>query len=142
VAREYIEDAKHKEDLDRAARDGKSPPAPPPPADSYQEIRGNRYPVFDTPKGKFTYSWVELDREERQQLGLDNAAENDPNRGGFWKQVAQARAEGKPLLLSQLGGFLIYSRNCEERKMPPDQRAKKKYEYFVLTRDPERDPET
>jgi SecD/SecF fusion protein len=122
---------KHRQELDRLAREGKPPPPPQPPD-------GN---AFDTPKGRFTYSWVELDREERKYLNLDNASENDPNRSGFWKIVAEARKNHKPVTVDRLSGALLFSRASEDLKLPPDQRQRKKYEYFLLTRDPERGPD-
>jgi SecD/SecF fusion protein len=147
AARSYVEDAKHKQELAQAAREGKPPSPPPPPEGSFLPIKDStgkvvrEYPVFKTDKGMFTYSWVELDKEERQQLGLDNASENEPERNGFWKRVAEARAAGKTIELPGVQG-LLYSRPCEDINLPQDQREKKKYEYFVLVRDPERDPET
>jgi SecD/SecF fusion protein len=119
------------QELDRLAREGKPPPAPK-PADGKA--------TFDVPgKGDFTYSWVELEREERHYLGLDNEAEKEPGRGGFWTQLAEARKNYKPVRAERLSGDLIFSRTCEDLKLPRAERDRKKYEYFVLTRNPQKD---
>ncbi len=98
-----------------------------------------------------TYSWVELGKQERQQLGLNNNAENEPGRGRAWNEMQRARSEGKATELSWTGaagdkklleGALFYSRVCEDRNLPEEERRKKKYEYFVLCRNPEIDPAT
>lgn len=140
IAEDYIADPKNKEMLDKLAREGKVPPPPPPPEGG----------AFETAKGRLTYSWAELGKQERHDLGLDNAAENDtePERGTgaprnvFWKSVADARANYKCVVLPQFGGALLFSRKCDDLKIRPEDREQKKYEYFVLTRDPERDPVT
>jgi SecD/SecF fusion protein len=126
------EEAALKAKLERLALEGKAPPPPTPP-----EERG-----FDLgERGYHTYSWAELSINERHELGLDNAQEKDPSPNSFWKQVAAKRAELKPLKLDafRLSGALLYSRNCQDLHLPPDERAHKKYEYYLLTRDPERD---
>ena len=38
--------------------------------------------------------------------------------------------------------MLFYSRLCQDRNLPDEERLRKKYEYFVLTRNPEISPET
>jgi SecD/SecF fusion protein len=139
-AQEFF-DTKNKEEevalkakLDKYALDGKPPPPPAPPEGD---------PGFEVPnRGYHTYSWVELDRYERHNLGLDNAQEKDPLPNTLWKQAAQKRDQLKPLKLdNRLSGDLLYSRKCEDLHLPPDERARKKYEYFLLTRDPEKDPQ-
>src|SRR5262249_36952078 len=42
----------------------------------------------------------------------------------------------------RLGGALLWSRECRDVKLPEAERKKKKIEYFVLSREPERDPAT
>ncbi len=129
-AEEYIKDPKNKEKLERLAREGKAPSGP---------SDGKPY---DTSKGKHSYSWIELDRQERAVLNLDNSSESDPARSSFWKEAAEARASNKALRVARLGGDLLYSRPCEDLNLPKDEREKKRFEYFVLTRDPEFDPVT
>jgi len=129
--KEKADEEKLKQELDRLAREGKPPPPPKPP---------DGRTTFEVPrKGDFTYSWVELEREERHNLGLDNAVEKDPARNSFWNQVAEARKNYKPLRVDRLGGDLLFSRTCEDLKLPREEREKKKYEYFVLTRNPQKD---
>jgi SecD/SecF fusion protein len=125
------EEAALRANLEKLALEGKVPPPPAPP---------EQQPGFEVPnRGLHTYSWVELDRYERHNLGLDNAAERDPNPNSLWKKAAKARDDFKPLRVDRLGGALLYSRKCEDLHLPPEERARKKYEYFLLTRDPERD---
>ncbi len=120
-------------ELDRLAHEGKPPPPPAPPPGRSTFDLGER--------GQVTYSWVELDKEERHALGLDNAAENDSSRNSLWKAVAEARDKYKPFSIPRgLGGDLLFSRKCEDFKLiSSGEAARKKYEYFVLTRNPEKD---
>ncbi len=99
-----------------------------------------------------TYSWVELGQLERRSLNLDNAARTDPQRNRAWNEAALHR--GEALKLPEPGpgaggqsqyllqGALFYSRKCEDRNLPEEERRKKEVEYFVLARDPEFDPDT
>jgi SecD/SecF fusion protein len=124
-------DPKIRTELDALAVAGKPPTAPiPPPGE-------NDFPTA-TNIGRYTYTWVELGISERHTLGLNNAAENDPN-NMMWKQVAEARKKGEPVPI--LGGTaLLYSRNVMNPRLS-DKEQNKKYEYFVLTRDPEKGKE-
>jgi SecD/SecF fusion protein len=100
-------------------------------------------------EGDATYSWIELGKQERYALGLDNAAENpSPERQrklqeqravGRWQEVAKAREEGRPIILPGFGETLLYSRRCTNYKLPPNEQAQKRFEYFILARDPEPD---
>jgi len=86
--------------------------------------------------GDTTYSWVELGRQERKSLNLDNAAEKDTSRNQRWQEVAKAREEGRAIVLPDFGQTLIFSRPVTNYRLPPAEQTAKKYEYFVLTRDP------
>ena len=133
VAQEYLADPAHQAELDRLAREGEPPPPPPPP--DGQSFRAS--------KGDYTYSWVELGSQERHALNLDNAAEYDLSRNRLWQEMARDRGQHRSTLLRQEDSdFLLYSRPCEDLKLPANQRALKKYAYFVLTRSPPRDPLT
>ncbi len=99
-------------------------------------------------KSQVTYSWVELGPQERHTLGLDNASAFDPKRNEAWLEMAKARSEGKAITItdphsakkfSLLQGALFFSRKCEDRNLPEEERRQKAYEYFVLARDPEID---
>jgi SecD/SecF fusion protein len=53
-----------------------------------------------------------------------------------WKQAKEAR--GKAIVLTGSNRILLYSRECLDSKLKDDERTKKKFEYFLLTRDPEK----
>lgn len=89
------------------------------------------------------YSWVELGPQERRALDLDNAAELDPIRSQQWRktpavegpfQIEQPIAFGSRKALQ---GALFYKRACKNRNLPAEERDVKRWEYFVLARDPE-----
>jgi SecD/SecF fusion protein len=65
------------------------------------------------------------------------------SRGANWKLAAEARKNGTAVVLSMphsegTSTALLYSRPCQDVKLPEKERKEKKYEYFLLTRDPER----
>jgi SecD/SecF fusion protein len=139
-------DKKREEELMRAASAGLPPPPP---------LDADGVGLFDTPLGKFTFSWLELGPSERLSQGLDNGAEADARavaglekklaaagelpaserisleRGRRWQQAADARARGEPFVSPS--GLLLYSRAVLNPREDPE----KKVEYFVLGRDPE-----
>ncbi|MCI0684537.1 MAG: protein translocase subunit SecD [Gemmataceae bacterium] len=124
------------DELKKRAKEGRPPPAPKAVFD------------IDLPRGvksRVTYSWVELGPQERKQLSLDNAARNDPDRTHIWSQAQLAKNKAIELKdrngRELLQGALIFTRDCEDLNLPEEDRRQKKYEYFVLTRDPEFDPE-
>ncbi len=115
-----------------AAVTGAPPPSPPLP--------GGR--PFVTDLGAYTYSWVELGPDERHTYGLDNAsAATSP----FWKQMEEARKHH--WVVEHTGGpgayrtNLFFSRDVVNPDRLPEKDRGKKYEYFILCRDPERDEE-
>jgi SecD/SecF fusion protein len=141
AAKSYIEDPKNKAELDSRAVAGKPPPGPPPPEDkTFITKKGTK--TFLVKKGDvehhYTYSWVEMGRQERFQLGLDNSAQNDTDarRKANWEAAFKNRGK----TMEQMGRTLLYSRECVDSKLPPELRAEKKVEYFFLTRDAEEDP--
>jgi SecD/SecF fusion protein len=141
-ARKEIEAAKTdpqvKKDLETRALLGEPPPKP--VFTNPETGEKTNFFTVTLPDGKthqFSYSWVELGRGERRQLGLDNAAANEEARSAMWKQAAAAREKGETVPI--LNGCLLYSRVCQNRKIPDEERARRKIEYFVLARDPERD---
>jgi SecD/SecF fusion protein len=87
--------------------------------------------------GESTYSWVELGPKERRYLDVDNAAA-DPksDRHVSWQEAEKARNEGRLITVPRAGEILLYSRRCINVKWSPAAQADKKFEYFVLTRDP------
>ncbi|HEV3144852.1 MAG TPA: hypothetical protein VGZ47_13265, partial [Gemmataceae bacterium] len=125
------------------------PPPVPAPLDGKKDWKLGPHPNRE--QNRAMYAWVELARQERWLLGLDNEAEfkkpdNDSEpeqkRYRFWQQAAEARAQGKPLVLRSYGSTLLYSRLCENVKLSEEQRQTKKLEYFLLTRLPERAEDT
>jgi SecD/SecF fusion protein len=107
---------------------GKPPPAPRPPDGK----------AFHTSLGDYTYSWIELGPEERHLYGLDNASEKS-GPGSFWSVMAEARTHNKA---TEYRGHLFFSREVANPDRLPEKDRRKKYEYFILTRDPERDPDS
>jgi SecD/SecF fusion protein len=140
-----IEDAKKTidspdmvEELEKRAKAGLPPPGP----------KQKEFWTINLPRSvqsKVTYSWVELGPQERKQLNLDNAAKNDAERNTQWLEAQ--RNKNKATKLSDranrelLQGALFYTRDCKDQNLPEEERRQKQYEYFVLTRDPEIDPE-
>ena len=121
-----------KEEIERAAVAGKPPPRPVAPDG------GITFPTA-TNIGHYSYSWVELGKTERMILGLSNAVGQSPQAGALWKLAEDARQKGEAFLIPEnypLGRCLLYSRNVLNPRLG-DKDANKKFEYFILTRDPE-----
>ena len=109
----------------------------PPPAPVATEAEGFEVSTAAGPIGRYTYSWVELGKEQRKLHNLDNASENDP----FWKLAEKARQTNNGLFRDFGDRHLMFSRSVPAER--DDEWAKahkgerKKYEYFQLTRDAE-----
>jgi SecD/SecF fusion protein len=135
AAQEYFRDKSPDKtrELERRAAQGLAPPAPVRPADAEGWLS--------------TYSWVELGRDERASLQLSNMHKDD-GPTSRWGTVAAGREKGEPVLITINGvtsvdktkeGFttmLVYSRKCENLRLSPAEREDKKYDYFVLLRNP------
>jgi SecD/SecF fusion protein len=114
--------------LDYDERKGLPPPGPRPP-EGHEGFLSEVDPTY-----QYTYSWVEMGREFRHQMGFSNDQEN----GATWKTAETARKKHEAF---ELGGNLFFSREVTDvNRLPKDDRNKK-YEYFVLVRDPERGQE-
>ena len=87
----------------------------------------------DREVGPLNYTWVELGKAQRLAEHVNNDA--DKSEGSPWANAAAARKEGRIVQVS--GGAVMFSRECVNQNIGEDVRAAKKYEYFVLTRDPE-----
>ncbi|HYH65403.1 MAG TPA: protein translocase subunit SecD, partial [Urbifossiella sp.] len=120
--------------------------SPPPPPEGEFDVKAESDKAH-----KVRYVWAELGPEERESLGLQNAAEGNSK---TWTDVAKARAEGKTYV--HTGGnegktysMLLYSREVKnpavleaeaKEKVRLESEGKgeefnaKKYEYFLLTR--------
>jgi SecD/SecF fusion protein len=120
-------DSKGKGELDRLATSG-APPSPLRPA------KGESWP------NGYTYSWFELGRDGRAALKLNNSASEDPDPDSLWKKAAEARRNGDICMVSDQ--YCLFSRDCQNRMLPEQEREQKKYEYFVLCRDPEKHAKT
>jgi SecD/SecF fusion protein len=135
VATKYFENAqkdpKLKAELEYLALKGKPPPPPAPPTSEGFAVELKGY------KGHFTYKWIELGRQERHTLHLSNAEEQKEG-DTPWQQVAKAREKGTTF---PLGDNLLWTRPVSNPSRLPLKDRDKKYEYFLLTRDPERDKE-
>jgi SecD/SecF fusion protein len=179
-AKRFFEDSSNQKELETRAKNGLPPPFPNPEGGGTFEVT-----LANKELGHFTYSWVELGKQERWSLDLNNDAAdpwknllaharhhwdlrqakldtipaNDEaalreeisrvtgatdleleeffsqnrSRGSLWKEAEKNR--GKAIELQ--GGLLLYSRKCENNNLPEEERKRKAYDYFVLTRDPE-----
>ncbi|MCS6851164.1 MAG: protein translocase subunit SecD [Gemmataceae bacterium] len=122
-------------ELQRLAEKEKPPPSP-------RASDGSDLFPWSTPfaSGRTTYSWVELGAQERQTLRLSNNYETPVPNGSLWWEAAQARKEYRALLLPMQGNSpcLLYSREFRGKQSPIDlkEQGPKKYEYFILVRDP------
>lgn len=131
---EYYDTAKNPglaDDLERRALQGLPPPLPPLPegetgwGTSREEL------------GKVNYRWVELGKQERKTLGLDNASEKTATAGTTWHIVAADREAKKTSILSGFGRTVLFSRRCQRTDLTEAERQRKKYEYYLLCREPE-----
>jgi SecD/SecF fusion protein len=123
--------------------------APPAPPSQEFEVKA----AAETPV-KVRYAWVELSAEERESLGLNNAAAAT---SALWLQLASTRAaDAKERTVThrysnegRAASMLLYSREVENAEWLAKEQADaellkkegkeaefnpKKYEYFVLTR--------
>jgi len=126
--------------MDRAAA-GLPPPPPAGPDGTTFKIR------LEVGDHRVSYSWVELSKSELYSLHLINDPRDDEETRKIWLAAEKARNEGRAadsadIVGTRLGNAdwatLFYSRripNSKERLAPRDR--DKKYEYFVLARNPE-----
>jgi SecD/SecF fusion protein len=136
-ATDYINSGAHAAELERLAILGDPPPPP------RTENDGTHFSVTINGEMKdYRYTWIAVGKEELYNLRLNNAAEKQLDSARQWNDVAEARKDKKvyPLPVDRSGGtILLYSRDIPnpERLSPKDRELGKKYEYFILTRDPE-----
>jgi SecD/SecF fusion protein len=120
-AQEYLRT--HKEETDKFAKQGLPPPT-----------SGKVFTInlaHDT-KSNVSYRWVEISPKYRKELGLSNRFEGKD----LWNRVARARDHNE---IAEVGNNFIYSRPCTNQNLPEEVRKEKKYEYFYLVRNPEKD---
>lgn len=144
AARKYFTEAKNSPALKRDLEARAFAHQPPPPPRS---IDGEGFPVkLGDQTTKYNYSWVELGRLERNTLGLSNSMEGKAEPGSLWQRAEKARSDGEAItyLMNPRedppdAGVLLYSRKVQNEIALPDKDRGKRYEYFILTRDPEKD---
>jgi preprotein translocase subunit SecD len=86
----------------------------------------------------FTYTWLEVSPAELHSLHLlDDGKEDDPFEH-MRASVAEARDKGEAVHLS-VANLLLYSRPCRNQKLTEAERDQKEFDWFLLSRDPERD---
>jgi len=124
------------EQFKKLAEGGDPPPTPVSPKENPWEVHG----VVPS------YSWVELSKTERREMGLANRFESedgeakDKNKDdALWKAVAEARKNNRPYRFERRyenteTTYLLCSRDCLNLNLSPEMRKEKKYEYFILTR--------
>ena len=117
--------------LEEFAKAGKAPPAP-----------DGEYPVKAAGDADVMvrYVWVELGKEERESLGLNNkfATETGTGLHGVLATRRNKVYPHRPQLgddnASRQNSMVFYSRECRNVRMKPEDRELKKIEYFLLTR--------
>jgi SecD/SecF fusion protein len=126
------ERADHQRILRERAERGLPPPSPNTDGKLFAWSNGEKGSAES--HGEANYSWVELGKQERQTLGLNNDASTTDFR---WKQAADARQANKTFTTpADSGDFLVYSRESVNNRLTPEERKAKQVEYFVLVRDP------
>lgn len=136
-----------KDEMEKRAINGEPPPSP----HEGDELKEYNITLANGEKAKVTYSWVELGKQERRTLGLNNAAKTSGNvrQEKIWDQVHSQpnkalKIEDPTSATKQFlwQGALFFWRECRDRNLPDKDRREKKYEYYVLSRNPIVDPKT
>jgi SecD/SecF fusion protein len=149
AAKEMLNNADDNPQLKSELDDDKNTGLPPPPPRNPDSKEPKRFTIkLRGGDSIVTYSWVELGKQERQQLQLHNSAVQE-GRSQAWAYLAARREQATQIPLFgeasdkfMLQGALFYSRECQDRNLPEEERRLKKVEYFVLTRNAEIDPAT
>jgi len=118
-------DASRKAELQKLAEQGAAPPTP--------LLKGETVS---------RYQWVEIGSSALEAVDLDPKAEKDEKRNAFWKRAEKARTNGEAILATRPFDLdkrqvLVWSRPCQNLKFSKEERERRKYEVFVLTRVPE-----
>lgn len=115
-------DPRFKAQLDNLAKAGLPPPAP----DGDYVVTIN-----NVEQDNVIYEWVELGKEERASLGLQNPKEGE-QASSLWTQLSESRDEPIEYNVGS-STVLLYSRDFVKTLQTPDEEGKG-VEYFVLTR--------
>ncbi len=114
-------DDKVKKELERLAKEGKPP-----------------MPVALATGKAPGYTWVEIGSGMLKPLDLhDEIAAND-ERNQEWKRAKDARDKGEAMALKDKEYGLVFSRPCLNASLSKEARERKKFDYFLLTRDPQK----
>jgi SecD/SecF fusion protein len=134
-AEAYLKNPDNAATLEREEVLGEPPPPPLPEGGGKEfQIMLNGEPL------SYSYSWVEVGKEELYSLHLNNAARTAPAWKPDWEAVAAVRDKEAVRYPLQGGGrFLLYSRliKTRSRLSAKDVQQGKEYEYFILTRNSE-----
>ena len=120
-------EAKIRKELDERAARGQPPP-PPVSKDGFVSVQDH----------VFTYTWLEVSPHELQLLHLLDDGSEDERPKQMRASVAAARDKGEAVRLMS-PDLLLYSRPCRNRKLTEEERKQKEYDWFLLSRDQERD---
>jgi SecD/SecF fusion protein len=135
AAKRTINDLReHDQDrLDKLQKSGEPPPGP---SGTFLITTANGE------KSRVSYSWVQVGPSYRKDLRILNSQTNSPT----WQTVARARAEGKVAEIpdyrggtGQNGYLYIYSRECKNQNLSEEEQRRRRFDYFILVRDPEID---
>jgi SecD/SecF fusion protein len=114
--------------VELAARSGMPPPFPNKSVDD-----PDQYLVMNEP---VQYAWVELAKNQRAEMGLSTTNPGAGRHGDLSGVFAAARTANRTV---PFGGNLYWSRATHNEKMKEDERDRKKFDYFILTRLSEKD---
>ena len=114
-------DEKLKKELERLAKEGKPP-----------------MPVALATDKAPGYTWVEIGPSMLKSLYLDESKVTDDDFNGNWKAAKAARATAEALTLKDRDSCLLFSRTCLDTTLSEKERGRKKFDYFLLTRDPQK----
>ena len=124
---EAMEQVNNQYPADQADKDAKAGTPPPGPRRSDYRVTVN-----GTDAENVKYEWVELSKEERASLGLQNGSA-----GGLWSTLAAQRNRAVPHSYNNERGerasYLLFSRDFKKDNPAKDE-AGKEIEYFLLTR--------
>jgi SecD/SecF fusion protein len=147
-AQEYLKNPNNREELRRRAQTGLPPPALVRSPEGTEGFETTREEL-----GRATYTWYPVGATERKSLGLTKAA--GPRGNALYQQLQRARADdlaeakkskededfSQAYLVVPDSKILLYSREMPNPRHKANEPANK-VEFFLLVRDPERDPVT
>ncbi len=137
AAEKWLTDPKNQEELKQRNIEGAAPPMPPGPEDGAYKatMHGETY--------YYTYRWVELGKNYLHSMHLNNAAstEKSGNAASTWQAFNLARENPKERGVIRYNSELFYSRPILNPSRLSEKDKDKKYEYFMLVRNPHKGEE-